>query len=65
MNKTILMVFLCSLSLDAMALSIPTSPRAERSIANVESTLKKELSDRGLEYGAPVFVRIFKDPGVL
>ena len=27
--------------------------------------MKKELSHLGLKYGAPIFIRIFKDPGVL
>lgn len=31
----------------------------------VESGLIGELREKGLAYGAPVFVRIFKDPGVL
>jgi murein L,D-transpeptidase YafK len=65
MNK--LFVFLLSifLGLDALAIEIPTSARAEKSIASIEPYLKKELSDKGLEYGAPIFVRIFKDPGIL
>ncbi|WP_037028274.1 L,D-transpeptidase family protein [Psychromonas aquimarina] len=53
------------ISFNAAAVDIPTSPRADRAIASVESSLKKELSAKGLEYGAPVFIRIFKDPGVL
>lgn len=47
------------------ATEIPTSQRAERSIASTEVALKNELSEKGLKYGAPVFIRIFKDPGVL
>ena len=47
------------------AVDIPSSIRAEKSIASVESVLKKELSLQGLKYGAPIFIRIFKDPGVL
>lgn len=51
--------------LEAIAVDIPTSLRAERSIASVEVSLKKQLSDQGLEYGAPLFLRIFKQPAVL
>ena len=53
------------LAIKSLASDIPTSARAERSIAQVEPTLKEELSKRGLKYGAPVFIRIFKDPGTL
>lgn len=45
--------------------AIPTSDRAERSIEKVEPSLKKQLAGKGLEYGAPIFIRIFKQPGVL
>ena len=53
------------IGIEVLAVEIPTSPRAERSIASVEQTLRKELADQGLTYGSPVFIRIFKDPGVL
>lgn len=67
MNKLKIIIFLISFSLgfESLAVEIPTSPRAERSIASVEPTLRRELSSRGLKYGAPIFLRIFKDPGVL
>lgn len=50
---------------EALAVEIPTSERAERSIAKVEPSLKQEFREKGLEYGSPLFIRIFKDPGVL
>ena len=53
------------LSMALPATEIPGSPRAERSIESVESALKADLAAMGLEYGAPIFIRIFKDPGVL
>jgi murein L,D-transpeptidase YafK len=62
---TIIFFLFISLGIHASAEEIPTSARAERSIASVEPDLKKELSDLGLKYGAPIFIRIFKDPGVL
>jgi len=67
MNKLKLIIFFLSISIGAgaLGLEIPTSSRAERSIASVELALKKELSEKGLKYGAPIFIRIFKDPGVL
>lgn len=67
MNKMIalMLLHLTFLSPKAFSADIPTSPRAEKSIARVEHSLKKQLSDKGLKYGAPIFIRIFKDPGIL
>lgn len=67
MNKFKLLIFLVFLSssLKALAVDIPTSTRAERSIVSVEKDLKEQLSTQGLIYGSPIFIRIFKDPGVL
>ena len=61
----ILVMILIFSSTQALSAEIPTSTRAEKSIASVEPQLKKELSEKGLKYGAPIFIRIFKDPGVL
>lgn len=47
------------------AAEILSSPRAEKAIASVEASLKAALAKKGLKYGAPIFIRIFKDPGVL
>ncbi|MBL4636445.1 MAG: murein L,D-transpeptidase [Kofleriaceae bacterium] len=44
---------------------VPTNKRARRVIARVSPILKHELKRKGLEMGAPIFVRIFKDPGRL
>ncbi len=44
----------------ANADNIPSSPRAEQSIKLVESLLKRQLKEKGLEYGSPIFIRIFK-----
>jgi murein L,D-transpeptidase YafK len=63
--KIIICLFYITLSIETLAVDIPTSARAEKAIASVESALKKELLTQGLEYGAPIFIRIFKDPGVL
>ncbi|MCP4270394.1 MAG: murein L,D-transpeptidase [Gammaproteobacteria bacterium] len=48
-----------------LANEIPTSQRAEQAIAGVEPKLKLELVAKGLRYGSPIFIRIFKEPGVL
>ncbi|MEI8706832.1 L,D-transpeptidase family protein [Pseudoalteromonas sp. B62] len=50
---------------NSFAAEFPTSARSEKAISMVAPTLKKQLSDKGLEYGAPIFIRIFKDPGIL
>ena len=44
---------------------VPTNKRAKRVFAQVAPVLKLELKRKGLELGAPIFVRIFKDPGRL
>ncbi len=48
-------------SISASEIQIPTSPRAQKGIARVAPDLKKELSKAKLEYGAPIFIRIFKE----
>ncbi len=62
-NAVLLLLMLVSSR--TIATDIPTSARAERSIAIVEAKLKSEMFQKGLEYGSPIFIRIFKDPGVL
>lgn len=44
---------------------IPNSPTAEKVVLAHENPLRKTLQSLNAEYGAPIFVRIFKDPGVL
>ena len=63
--KILVFVIYCLVGINTLASEIPTSPRAERAIASVENSLRGQLSTKGLEYGAPIFIRIFKDPGVL
>lgn len=46
--------------------SIPAGPkRAAAAAANVTPGLKRDLEEKGLEFGAPVFVRAFKQERVL
>lgn len=52
-------------SSNVMSANIPTSPRAEASINGVEPGIKEALSQKGLKYGSPIFIRIFKEPGEL
>lgn len=60
-----LITFLVFFMFNSFAAEFPTSARSEKAISMVAPTLKKQLSDKGLEYGAPIFIRIFKDPGIL
>lgn len=40
--------------------TIPTSSRAEKSIASVLLQLENELKSKKLEYGSPIYIRVFK-----
>ncbi len=48
-----------------MAATMPTSGRSERAIESVTDKLSKALTAKGLQLGSSIFIRIFKDPGVL
>lgn len=40
--------------------NVQDGKRAERAIASVKESLEQQLQGMGLDYGAPVFIRIFK-----
>jgi len=40
---------------------VPTSPKAKQIVSNVEPDLIQSLHSKGLEYGSPIFIRIFKE----
>ncbi|WP_237070428.1 hypothetical protein [Pseudoalteromonas aliena] len=65
MKKLTTITFLIFFMFNSFAAEFPTSARSEKAISVVEPTLKVQLSDKGLRYGAPIFIRIFKDPGIL
>jgi murein L,D-transpeptidase YafK len=44
---------------------VPSSERSRRAIASVELSLLSELRQKGLQYGSPVFIRIFKQSAEL
>ncbi|MDQ6961303.1 MAG: hypothetical protein Q9M28_02060 [Mariprofundaceae bacterium] len=52
-----------SLSLSSRVFSgeIPSSQRASKAIASVNVELKQALLAKGLNDGAPIFIRIFKE----
>ncbi|WP_231613230.1 murein L,D-transpeptidase family protein [Pseudoalteromonas sp. SWXJZ94C] len=67
MNKLKLIMLALStfFTYGSIASELPTSARSEKAISMVEPALKKQLANKGLKYGAPIFIRIFKDPGIL
>ncbi len=46
-------------------IQIPSSVRSQKAIASVKSKLKQQLAEKGLTYGSPVFMRIFKQSNEL
>lgn len=40
---------------------VPSSPRSVKAVNDVKPKLESQLKEKGLAYGAPVFVRIFKE----
>ncbi len=61
----LLTLLIFGLSTGTHATELPSSERAQKAIAKVEPALIKRLAENGLQYGAPIFIRIFKEPGVL
>ncbi len=47
--------------MNAMGQTIPVSERSQEAVNRVKSALQTEFSEKGFTWGAPVFVRIFKD----
>jgi len=58
----VMMGFLCLVAMLSCcwALEVPSSLQAQHLIARVAPRLGRELRARGLDYGAPIFLRIFK-----
>ncbi len=61
---TILFFFFMS-SVFVCADNFPTSARSNQAYARVKPELQASLAKFGLEFGAPVFLRVFKSPGIL
>ena len=64
-SKIVIFWFVVLVHSGVLAEDFPTSARAERSISKVEPKLERELASKGLQYGSPIFIRIFKEPGIL
>lgn len=46
----------------AVIAQVPSSPRSVKAINDVRPGLESQLGQKGLAYGSPVFIRIFKEP---
>ena len=61
MRATILTILATVVSIGVLtAADVPSSPRSRAAINRVAPELKQELEAKGLEFGAPIFLRIFK-----
>ncbi|MEW6078699.1 MAG: murein L,D-transpeptidase family protein [Thermodesulfobacteriota bacterium] len=49
----------------AFSADLPSSRRSEDAIAKVKPVLEQELKDKGLNFGSPIYIRIFKETGEL
>jgi murein L,D-transpeptidase YafK len=58
---TCLFLALAMNDFDVSAADIPSSSRSRAAIAKVKPMLVKECKRKGLRYGAPIFIRIFKE----
>lgn len=56
---------LAVLPADSNSATIPSSARSEKAIARVRPALELSLRAKGLHYGDPIFVRIFKESSEL
>jgi len=41
--------------------SIPSSSRSREAISRVKPQLEKDFANKNIEFGAPIYIRIFKD----
>jgi murein L,D-transpeptidase YafK len=46
----------------AVIAQVPSSPRSVKAMNEVRPKLESELKHKGMAYGSPVFIRIFKEP---
>jgi murein L,D-transpeptidase YafK len=61
MKATLLSILAIALVVGVLAAAdVPTSSRSQAAIKRVTPKLEAELGAKGLEFGAPVFLRIFK-----
>ncbi len=61
MNKSIILLLLIFISGYCFSEVIPSSARSVKAIKKVELSLISSLSKVGLNYGSPIYIRIFKE----
>ena len=61
----LLLVRLLSVSFAVVAAEVPSSRRSLNAIAHVEPALRSELAAKGLAFGAPIYIRVFKQTAEL
>ncbi len=59
-QSLLIILFIMTIS-ETSAANIPSSVRSNNAIESVKEKLTSELSDMGLGYGKPIFIRIFKE----
>lgn len=57
---SILTVFLLITPLSSTSKAPPTSTRSKKATARVKPQLEKDLAKKGMKFGAPIYIRIFK-----
>jgi len=57
---SILTVFLLITPLLSVPKAPPTSARSKKAIAKVKTQLEEDLAKKGMKFGAPIYIRIFK-----
>ena len=62
LRTTFIIMLAC---INCLAVTVPSSTRSKEVVARVEPTLKTVLTKQGVSIGAPVFLRIFKEPATL
>jgi murein L,D-transpeptidase YafK len=60
-SLALLFVFFSTSAVSFAQNRIPASPRSRNAISRVKPGLEKEFENKGLNYGNPIFIRIFKE----
>jgi murein L,D-transpeptidase YafK len=63
--KPLLILLLVLFSTSVAAQTPPSSPRSRQAIARQRRPLQRQLAARGFDWGAPLFIRIFKAERIL
>jgi len=64
-RMVLLIATIVAYSLTVTAATLPSSARARSAIETLKPRMSSELQDQGLRYGAPIFIRIFKEQAQL